>query len=113
MTSDRQTMMGVMVPSGGSRETRRGLRRREARPQVLEHAADGGDHRATAEVDRAAGEDLGARRRLVVGHLGREARAVEVGNVGEDDRSGRGDGRRLVYLDPVAAQLLPEDGTVA
>ena len=63
------------------------LGRREPRPEVREHAADGGDRRRAAEVDRAAGEDLRPLRCLVVAHLGGQPRPEEVGDLGEHRRA--------------------------
>ena len=63
------------------------LGRREPRPEVREHAADGGDRRRAAEVDRAAGEDLRPLRCLVVAHLGGQPGPEEVGDLGEHRRA--------------------------
>ena len=85
----------------------------ESRAQRLSSIAlDRPERGRAAEVERAGGEDLRARDRLVVGHLRGDARAEEVGDLREDERARRRLRGRRVDLDPVAADELAEGRSV-
>jgi len=64
------------------------LRAREPAPDIPEQPGDDGPVRGATKVHGPGGEDLGATRGAVVGHLGRAPAPENVRNAGEDGRAG-------------------------
>src|SRR5215210_5616521 len=75
----------------------------EPRPQVTEHLL-GGPMDGPGEGEGSGGEDLCAMPRLVVGHVRRQAGAVEVRDLGDHLHRARRGGDEVVGLDPAARE---------